>query len=133
MEEIELDAQTRSTIQFAARLMECSPAEVIRRLVAAWSAELAPSDSGIEGPSQLSDKGVPVHAVYRGKRSAGVFRPGTRTLEIVSGPGLGQYNSPSAAAGAVLKEVNPGRNPNTNGWRFWRLDSNGYELKAIRN
>jgi len=124
MSAIELDDQTYGKVLFAARLMGCSPAEVIRRLVDSWSTA---EDSGDQSEH------VAVHAVYRGRRAEGAFDPATRTLTVTSGPGEGtSYSSPSAAAMAVIQALNPDRSPNANGWTFWRVTSSGEDLKALR-
>ncbi|MGV9354537.1 hypothetical protein [Streptomyces misionensis] len=124
MPTIELDEQTLEKVVFAARLMACTPSEVVRRLVESWSTP--------EEPDEESD-GVRVHAVYRGERIQGLFHPDTRTLTVTQGPRTGQsFSSPSAAAMAVIQELNPDRSPNTNGWLFWRVTSSGDELKSLR-
>ncbi|CAM2739033.1 hypothetical protein ACH4LN_21005 [Streptomyces albus] len=127
MRPIDLDDQTHSKVLFAARLMGCSPSEVIRQLVDSWSTAEDPGD-----PADPAAEGIAVHAVYRGQRAEGVFHPATRTLTVSSGPGAGTYPSPSAAAMAVIQELNPDRSPNANGWSFWRVTSSGEELKAVR-
>lgn len=125
MPSIELDEQTHGKVIFAARLMACTPSEVVRRLVESWST----ADTTHEEAD-----GVQVHAVYRGERIEGVFAPATRTLTVTRGPQAGQsYSSPSAAAMAVVQSLNPERSPNTNGWLFWRVTSNGAELKSLRS
>lgn len=128
MKAIEVDEQTHGKLTFAARVMGCTPSEVVRRLVESWStAEDAAQGQG-EDPV-----GVRVHAVYRGQRSGGLFNPATRMLSVTDGPGAGTaYASPSAAAMAVVKAINPDRHPNTNGWSFWRVTQSGNELKTLR-
>ncbi|MFE1249776.1 hypothetical protein [Streptomyces sp. NPDC058735] len=124
MPSIELDEQTHEKVVFAARLMACTPSEVVRRLVESWSTP--------EEPDEKPD-GVRVHAVYRGERIQALFHPDTRTLTVTQGPQAGQsFSSPSAAAMAVIQELNPDRSPNTNGWLFWRVTSSGDELKSLR-
>ncbi|GLX47325.1 hypothetical protein Shyhy01_02750 [Streptomyces hygroscopicus subsp. hygroscopicus] len=124
MPTIELDERTHEKVVFAAHLMACTPSEVVRRLVESWSTPEKPDDE--------SD-GVRVHAVYRGERIQRLFHPDTRTLTVTQGPQAGQsFPSPSAAAMAVIQELNPDRSPNTNGWLFWRVTSSGDELKSLR-
>ncbi|MEU0104244.1 hypothetical protein ABZ313_02605 [Streptomyces sp. NPDC006251] len=85
-----------------------------------------------EEPDEGSD-GVRVHAVYRGERIQGLFHTATRSLTVTRGPLAGQsFLSPSAAAMAVIQDLNPDRSPNTNGWLFWRVTSSGAELKSLR-
>jgi hypothetical protein len=124
MKTIDVDDETHSKVVFAARLMNCSPSEVIRRLVVSWSTA---EESG--GPQE----GVAVHAIYRSQRVEGVFDPAARTLTVTSGPHAGtSYPSPSAAAMAVIQALNPDRSPNANGWTFWRVTRSGEELKSLR-
>ncbi|MEV7063698.1 hypothetical protein AB0N97_12975 [Streptomyces collinus] len=124
MPSIELDEQTHEKVVFAARLMACTPSHVVRRLVESWSTP-EESDEGQDG--------VRVHAVYRGERIQGLFHPDTRALTVTRGPRAGQsFSSPSAAAMAVIRELNPDRSPNSNGWLFWRVTSSGDELKSLR-
>ncbi|TLS47319.1 hypothetical protein FE633_04620 [Streptomyces montanus] len=123
---IRLDQQTHDKVVFAARVMGCTPSEVIRRLVELWSTAEEADDE---------PKDVPVHAVYRGTRVTGLFDPATRSLKVTDGPGAaGQtYPSPSAAAMAVIHAVNPERtSPHANGWSFWRVTRSGEEIKSLR-
>ncbi|MFF9677315.1 hypothetical protein ACF1GS_37440 [Streptomyces eurythermus] len=125
MPAIELDEHTHGKVVFAARVMGCTPSEVVRRLVELWSTtEEADSESDA----------VRVYAVYRSERVEGLFDPATRTLTVTDGPGAGQvFPSPSAAAMAVIQTINPDRStPNANGWSFWRLTRSGEELKSLR-
>jgi hypothetical protein len=124
MPTIELDELTHGKVVFAARVMGCSPSEVVGRLVELWS-----SAEEIDSPPTE----VRVHAAYRGVRVSGLFDPATRVLTVTEGPGAGQtHPSPSAAAMAVIRAVNPDRNPSVNGWSFWRVTRSGEELKSLR-
>ncbi|MFM9613227.1 hypothetical protein ACSCBZ_36175 [Streptomyces niveiscabiei] len=124
MPTVDLDDLTHSKVVFAARVMECSPADVISRLVESWS-----SSQEVDSPPPE----VRVHAAYRGVRVSGLFDPATRALTITEGPGSGTVHaSPSAAAMAVIRDVNPDRNPSVNGWSFWHVTRSGEELKSLR-
>ncbi|MFF6779180.1 hypothetical protein ACFY8W_37290 [Streptomyces sp. NPDC012637] len=124
MPTIELDELTHSKVIFAARVMGCSPSEVVSRLVESWS-------SAEEADTEPEE--VRVHAVYRGERVSGLFDPATRALTVTAGPGAGKtHSSPSAAAMAVIHAINPDRNPSVNGWSFWRVTRTGEELKSLR-
>jgi hypothetical protein len=123
MKAINVDDHTHSKVVFAARLMGCTPSEVVKRLVDSWST----AEEGGNG------EGVPVHAVYRSQRIRGVFDPAARTLTVTTGRHAGtSYPSPSAAAMAVIQSLNPDRSPNANGWTFWRVTHSGEELKSMR-
>lgn len=125
MPAIELDKYTHGKVVFAARVMGCTPSDVVRRLVESWSTA--------EEPDSEAD-GVRVHAVYRSERVEGLFDPATRSVTITGGPQSGKvFPSPSAAAMAVIQAVNPERTtPNANGWSFWRITRSGEELKSLR-
>ncbi|MFG2935043.1 hypothetical protein [Streptomyces sp. NPDC048282] len=125
MPAIELDEQTHGKVIFAARVMGCTPSEVVRQLVESWSTEKEEGGEDDDGR---------VYAVYRSERVEGLFNPATRTLAVTAGPCAGQvFPSPSAAAMAVIQAVNPGRTtPNANGWSFWRVTRTGEELKSLR-
>ncbi|MFE2269826.1 hypothetical protein ACFXB4_11345 [Streptomyces lavendulae] len=123
MPTIELNELTHSKVVFAARVMGCTPSEVVSRLVESWS-------SAEELDAEPEE--VRVHAVYRGERVSGFFDPATRTLTVTAGPGAGTHSSPSAAAMAAIHAINPDRNPSVNGWSFWRVTRTGEELKSLR-
>jgi hypothetical protein len=129
MKNIEVDDGTHAKIVFAARIMGCTPSEVVRRIVESWSTEAA---ADAEVPA-ADPNVVPVHALYRGQRVEATFDRGARTVTVTSGPHAGTtFSTPSAAASAVVHALNPKRNANTNGWSFWRLTPGGDELKALR-
>ncbi|MEU1516882.1 hypothetical protein ABZ490_32850 [Streptomyces sp. NPDC005811] len=125
MPAIELDRDTYGKVVFAARVMGCTPSEVVGRLVESWSTE--------EEAAGEAD-GVRVYAVYRSERVEGLFDPATRTLAVATGPLSGRaFPSPSAAAMAVIQALNPDRTtPNANGWSFWHVTRTGEELKSLR-
>lgn len=80
------------------------------------------------------DSRIKVHAVYEGSRTEGLFDPSSGTLEITSGPLVGQrFKSPSGAAVAVVQKANPGVNPNRNGWSFWVRTETGELLQMVRH
>ncbi|ADI06953.1 hypothetical protein SBI_03832 [Streptomyces bingchenggensis BCW-1] len=129
MNAIDVDDDTYRKLVFAARMMGCTPSEVVRRLVDASSTEIGTAAA----KSSEDPHSVPVHALYRGRRVEATFDRNTRAVTIKDGPHAGTtYPTPSAAASAVVQVLNPDRNPNTNGWNFWRLNSSGDELKALR-
>jgi hypothetical protein len=53
-------------------------------------------------------------------------------VSIPSGPGRGEYDTPSGAAVGVVKALNPHVNPNRNGWSFWTVTATGNLLQSIR-
>lgn len=127
MTSIELDAQTASTIRFAAETAGISPGEVVRRLL---ERSLPPVQAS---PSTDATAGVPIHAVYEGRRTSGHYDLDTRSVTIDDGPLAGRrYKSPSGAAIAVVSHYRPGVNPSRNGWSFWTVTDSGRSLSSVR-
>ncbi|MFE7535297.1 DUF262 domain-containing protein [Streptomyces rhizosphaericola] len=79
-----------------------------------------------------TEQGVELHAVYEGRRITAYYDPPSRTVTIPSGPGRGVYESPSGAAVAMVRALNPQVNPNRNGWSFWTVTTTGALLQSIR-
>nr|MDT0660245.1 hypothetical protein [Micromonospora sp. DSM 115978] len=78
-------------------------------------------------------EGVPVHAVYQGKRVEGRFVPATERLTITTGELSNQtFRSPTGAAIALVRSSNPHINPNRNGWTFWTVTATERPLQSIR-
>lgn len=91
------------------------------------------SSSKADPSSGASAPAIPVHVEYQGTRVEALFEPESETLRIVSAPLDGQsYGSPSGAAIAVVRELNPSVSPNRNGWDFWRVSATGEPLASIR-
>jgi predicted ATPase len=89
-----------------------------------------------EEPSTLTDQlssTVLVHVEYQGQRVEALFAPETGTVRILSAPLEGRsFSSPSGAAIAVVRELNPDVSPNRNGWEFWTVSATGETLSSIR-
>jgi hypothetical protein len=117
MATIDVDAATKQTVSFAARMANVTEGEIIRRLV---------SGGGLprEDPAPAVEQGIAIYADYEGHRvRARYFEPAR--VEIVDGPLAGQsFKTPTGAARAVVRYYNPGVNDNRNGWssadRQWR-------------
>ncbi|MEU3931063.1 DUF262 domain-containing protein [Streptomyces sp. NPDC029044] len=92
----------------------------------------APTLIGTEVQKLRTEQGVEIHAVYEGRRTDAYYDPSSRTVTIPSGPGRGDYETPSAAAVAVVQAINPHINPNRNGWSFWTVTATGQQLQSIR-
>lgn len=74
-----------------------------------------------------------MYGTYRGRRTEARFLPATRRVAIVSGPLAGtEYDTPSAAAGAVVAHANPRRATRVNGWAFWRVAATRARLDTVR-
>lgn len=126
MPEIVVDAQTYDLLRIAANTAGVPISEIVRRGVSALLGEEPPAD-----PDPWEE--VPVYAEYRGRRFDGLFVAATARLVVTTGELAGQaFNSPSAAAGAVLAVVNPDRDARTNGWRLWKVAATGDYLDVLR-
>ncbi|GGS05471.1 MULTISPECIES: GmrSD restriction endonuclease domain-containing protein [Streptomyces] len=92
----------------------------------------APTLVGAEIQELRTKRGVAIHAVYEGQRVDAYYDPLSRVVRIPSGPGRGEYETPSGAAVAVVHVLNPHVNPNRNGWNFWTVTATGRLLQSIR-
>lgn len=121
MPTVEVDDATFEVLRMLAAYSGVQPSDVIAKLIADLSPGVGPAIPTTPG-------GIPIHKVYKGVRCDGVFDPRTGTVSIASGPLTGRaFATPSAAAVAVVKAINPGRsNPETNGYRFWKTEGGGY-------
>ncbi|MEV3913700.1 GmrSD restriction endonuclease domain-containing protein [Streptomyces canus] len=92
----------------------------------------APTLVGAGVQELRTEQGVEIHAIYEGRRVDAYYDPSSRTLTIPSGPGRGEYETPSGAAVALVRALNPHVNPNRNGWSFWTVTATGQLLQSIR-
>jgi hypothetical protein len=121
---VEVDAETKRALTFAAQMAGVSEGEIVRRLVAGTVGRRHDNAAG----------GIPVHADYAGHRTRALFFAPAR-IEIIDGPLQGtSYKTPTGAARAVVRQYNPKVNDNRNGWGFWQLDQSGPRawLQSIR-
>lgn len=147
MPEITIDQRTYDKLGFSAALMNRPIGDVVRVLVERLepppdttptaSPNRDPDDEG-HGSMQpeASHRGpdwLPVYRVYKRQRFEGEFNPSTMELRVLSAPWSGQtFSSPTAAAQEVVAHV-PGerKTNNTNGRKFWRLQSNRKDLRSV--
>ncbi|ROV66615.1 GmrSD restriction endonuclease domain-containing protein [Streptomyces globisporus] len=92
----------------------------------------APTLVGAEVQELRTKRGVEIHAVYEGQRVDAYYDPLSRVVRIPSGPGRGEYETPSGAAVAVVHALNPHVNPNRNGWNFWTVTATERLLQSVR-
>ncbi|MER7107770.1 GmrSD restriction endonuclease domain-containing protein [Streptomyces sp. NPDC000229] len=92
----------------------------------------APTLVGAELQELRTKYGVEIHATYEGQRVDAYYDPASRVVRIPSGPGRGEYETPSGAAVALVHALNPHVNPNRNGWTFWTVTATGRLLQSIR-
>jgi hypothetical protein len=130
---IEIDDQTFSTLNFAARMAGVSIGEVVARLVS--QAGSPPATLPELGAKVVSaPTGVKVYADYDGIRTYGTYNPITTRIDITSGPLAGRgFKTPTGAARAVVSQYKPGVSPNRNGWSFWTEDGSGAPLQTLRH
>ncbi|MCA2201705.1 DUF262 domain-containing protein [Streptomyces sp. SMS_SU21] len=95
-------------------------------------APTAPTLVGAAVQELRTERGIEIHAVYESRRTDAFYDPSSRVVIIPSGPGQGEYETPSGAAVAVVHALNPHVNPNRNGWSFWTVTATGQLLQSIR-
>lgn len=82
---------------------------------------------------EMSTPSVPIHVDYHGRRVNALFDRAGGGIRIVSEPLDGMsFGSPSGAAIAVVRALNPDVRPNRNGWKFWTVSATGENLSSIR-
>ncbi|MGW0208998.1 hypothetical protein ACWDZ8_25420 [Streptomyces sp. NPDC003233] len=92
----------------------------------------APTLVGTAVQELRTENGVEIYAISESRRVNAYYDPSSRTVTIPSGPGRGDYDTPSGAAVAVVRALNPHVNPNRNGWSFWIVTATGQLLQSIR-
>jgi hypothetical protein len=92
----------------------------------------APTLIGAKLQELRTEQGIEIHAIYESRRVNAYYDPSSRAVSIPSGPGRGEYDTPSGAAFGVVKALNPHVNPNRNGWSFWTVTATGNLLQSIR-
>jgi negative regulator of replication initiation len=116
-------------VELLARAWGVSKSDTLRRLL----------DNFRDSNTSLADSSpettaVPVHVIYAGVRTDGLYDPVTQSLTITTGQLAGRvFSKPSGAAVALVQALSPGVNPNRNGWSFWILSKTGERLQSIRN
>jgi len=125
---LDVPALVYEKVVLLAKAWRLTPGEAVGRLLA----EFESAGDGAGSPS-TPGRQIPVSANYHGTRVDGIYDRADRSLTITSGPGAGtRFGSPSAAAVAVVAAVNPGVNPNRNGWGFWVVGATGKRLQSVR-
>lgn len=129
MKPIEVDDTTFRSLALAARARNVTIGEIVAWLVREVSLKI--DDQPV---SPHANDGVRVYVRYRGERVEGRFDPVKKRLTLTSGPLAGKsFNSPSAAAVAVVSALNQNREcPNTDGWRFWRIADTNEPIDVLR-
>ncbi|GAA2423409.1 DUF262 domain-containing protein [Streptomyces glaucus] len=92
----------------------------------------APTLVGADVRELCTEQGVEIHVIYEDRRVDAYYDPSSRTVTIPSGPGRGAYETPSGAAAALVRALNPHVVPNRNGWTFWTVTATGERLRSIR-
>lgn len=128
LSKIDVYASDRTRLQLLQRAWgQADLSQTVRRLLDEYtdgSTRPGRDEGGLE---------VPVHALYEGVRTEGVFHRVTGQLHITSGVLAGKiYRTPSGAAAAVVRTLNRDVHPNRNGWTFWIATGTGLMLQALR-
>jgi hypothetical protein len=77
--------------------------------------------------------GVPIHVEYQHRRIDALFDPTTGSITLLSDPFDGRrFDTPSGAATAVIRQLNPKVSPSRNGWGFWVVTETGELLQSVR-
>lgn len=125
MPKITVDAETYELLRVTAADAGLTIPELVRRLLSELLGDTPPE------PEPRDE--VAVYAEYRGRRFEGTFTPATSELVVTSGELAGRaFATPSAAAGAVLRVVNPERTSRANGWLLWHVAATGEHLHVLR-
>jgi hypothetical protein len=129
MKPLTVDDDVHDQVELLARAWSVSEGDVVRRLLDSFRNSSAPADI-----SRSDAATVPVHAIYAGVRTEGLYDPVTESLSITTGQLAGRaFSKPSGAAVALVQALSPDVNPNRNGWSFWTLSKTGQRLQSIRN
>lgn len=122
---IEVSDETLARVRLLQSAWQTSADAVIDRLLNAFMQV----DAAVPEPGRLD-----VHATYEGKLVKGSFDVRTRYLTITEGPLTGQsFKSPSGAAMALVRHLNPEVHNNRNGWTFWTITDTGHPLQTVRS
>ena len=135
MPKIDIDVDTDAKLTFASAVAGVTKSEIVARLVAQATPKMfaTPAASGGVSAEPPPDGHVFIFCDYDGHRTRGAFDLTTHRVDVVDGPLSGKsFKTPSAAASAVVADLNPSVSPNRNGWGFWRVESSGEILQTIR-
>ena len=124
MPEVSIDKQIYEQLKLLARAWELPEGAVVARLLKAFL-------NG--GRSASTAREVPIHSTYDGTRTSALFDVATKGVVIQDGQlAGGRYDSPSGAAVAVVRLLNPSIRPERNGWNFWVVTETGETLASLR-
>jgi hypothetical protein len=122
LKEIKVSDDAFEKISFAANIAGTSLAVAVDRLIAKAS-EPPPQATDPGTTAEVNADEIPVSASYRGHNVSGFLNLGTERVRITAAPTaelIRSYRSPSNAAVAIVRALNPARQrPETNGWRFF--------------
>ena len=108
MAQLEIDTRTARALEFAARMANVTPAQLVARLVDQASLPTPCGEAGGSPPSTAAEHRVAIYADYEGFRTRALFDPGTSRVDITSGPLEGRsHKSPTGAARAVVGHYSP--------------------------
>jgi hypothetical protein len=124
MRTIEVSDAAFERLTFAAEIAKISLSEAVDRAV---GVPASPLDSpASEETAQAGGNEIAIAVTYRGHGVSGYLNLETENVRITAAPKaelIRNYKSPSQAAVATVRTLNPGRqHPETNGWRFFSAE-----------
>lgn len=127
---IDVDDETYERVRFAAGVLRVTEAEVIAMAIRAFGER--PAATAEPAPDPWTP--VAIYGRYEGQRVEAQYVAATRRVVVTSGSLAGTtFTSPSAAARAVIADLNPARASSpANGWVFWRVVATDDRLDSLR-
>jgi hypothetical protein len=122
MKTIEVSDAAYEKLKFGAEIAKISLSEAVDRAVGVPPEPPGmPSAPAAVTPAANSE--IAIEVTYRANSISGFLNLDTETVRITAAPKaelIRTYKSPSQAAVATVRTLNPGRqHPETNGWRFF--------------
>jgi len=122
MKVIEVSDAAYERLTFAAEIAKISLSEAVDRAVGAPAGPHGPPATP-GGTAPPGDSEIAIAVTYRSHSISGYLNLETEHVRITAAPKaelIRTYKSPSQAAVATVRTLNPGRqHPETNGWRFF--------------
>ncbi|GAA2527917.1 hypothetical protein [Winogradskya humida] len=120
MKTIEVSDEAHARLTFAADIAKISLSEAVDRAVGVPTDPPVPTAAE---PEHAEGDEIAIVVTYRGHEVSGYLDLRTENVRLTAAPKaelIRTYKSPSQAAVATVRALNPGRqHPETNGWRFF--------------
>ena len=119
MKHIDVSAAAHERLTFAAKIAKISLSDAVDRAVGV-SLDPLPAPAAVP---KFEENEITITVTYLGHNLSGYLNLETEKVRITAAPRadlIRTYKSPSQAAVATVRALNPGRqHPETNGWRFF--------------